>query len=144
MALWQVDLHVIDVMDALPNTTGDGWLPPLLSAAKIVHAQQILSEYFGAPWTMADDWFVFGPENGSRVDVIFDSANAASIVARFDLRNEAAQFPALVCRLAQELRCLFFSADLCCLIEPNGATLGVAFDSVQSAAVLRGLNIRPV
>lgn len=131
-------------MDALPNTAGDGWLPPLLSGAKIVQAQQILSEYFGSPWTMAEDWFVFGPENGSRVDVIFESENTGSITVRFDVRNEGVQFAALICRLAQDLRCLFFSADLCCLIEPNGATLAVALDSAQSAAVLRGLNIRPM
>lgn len=130
MTNWQVDLHVIDATDAFPNTAGDGWLPPLLSRPKIVRAHQMLSEYFGSPWTIAEDWFAFGPENGSRVDMIFESTHTGSLVVRFDIRNDGVQFPALICRLAQELHCLFFSADLCCLIEPNGATLAVALDRV--------------
>lgn len=36
--MWQVNLHVIDAMGALPDTAGDGWLPPLLSRAKILRA----------------------------------------------------------------------------------------------------------
>jgi hypothetical protein len=141
MAIWQVDMHVIHASDEPPNTINDGWQPPLLSGALLLQAQQMLTEYLGAPWTMVEDWVVFGPENGSRVDVVFETANSASIVVRFDVRNDGVQFPALICKLAQKLGCLLFSADLGSLIEPNGATLAVALDNAHNAAVLRNLNI---
>jgi len=96
MAIWQVDMHVIHATDELHDTVSDGWQPPLLSGALVLRAQQMLTEYLGTPWTMVEDWIVFGPENGSRVDVVFEADKSASIGFRFDIRNEGIQFPGLI------------------------------------------------
>lgn len=142
MAIWQVDLHLIRSNDELPDTLEAGWQPPVLDGSLLLQAQTFLSEYLGEPWSITEQWLVFGPQNGSRVDIVLDPTTAGKLVIRFDTRDDAVQFPALMCRLAQKLDCLFFSADLGCFVEPNGATLAIALDHAHNAMVLRNLNIR--
>lgn len=141
MAIWQVDLHLIRAADDLPDTTNDGWIPPLLSGHQALQARELLLEYLGNPWQMVEDWFVFGAENGSRVDVVFETKNTASVVVRFDARNDSEQFPTLMCGLAQKLNCMFFSPDTRTLVEADGATLIAAIDAAHNAMALRNLKI---
>jgi hypothetical protein len=141
MAIWQVDLHLVHAADDLPDTTNDGWIPPLLSGHQLLQSRELLLEYLGNPWQMVEDWFVFGPENGSRVDVVFETKNTASVVIRFDARNDSEQFPTLMCRLAQKLNCMFFSPDTGTLVEADGATLIAAIDAAHNAMALRNLKI---
>ncbi|CAN7551778.1 hypothetical protein [Duganella sp. LjRoot269] len=142
MAIWQVDLHLIQTADDLPDTANDGWIPPLLAGDKLLQARELLLDYLGPPWQMVDEWFVFGPENGSRVDVVFETPSTAAVVVRFDARNDGIQFPALLCKLAQKLGCLFFSPDTGGLVEPDCETLVAAIDAAHNAAVLRGLKVK--
>jgi hypothetical protein len=136
MAVWQNDLYFISGMENLPDTSLDGWLPPVLDGSRVLLAQQMVSGYFGPSWPVADDWFVFGPENGNRIDVIFSSASTATIVARFDRRNESVQFQGLVCRLAGELGSLLFSPDLNAIIEPGHKVLRMALADIQTDVTL--------
>ena len=70
MAVWQSDFYLISGLENLPDMTLDGWLPPVLERSRILRVQQVISGYFGPSWPVAEDWFVFGPENGNRIDVI--------------------------------------------------------------------------
>jgi|SRR5471030_1387829 len=141
MAIWQVDMHLVDTTDDPPEIVGDGWVPRLLSAQLARRAQLLLSEYLGPPWQMVEDWVVYGPENGSRVDVVCEPSGAASIVIRFDVRNDNIQFLALICRLARSLECAFFSSDTRVLAEPTETGLGKVIDAVHNAIVLRNLKM---
>lgn len=118
MAIWQVDLQMIPMSDKSNDDSGNSVEFPLSMA--IVHqAQQRLCEYLGSPWYVLPDWLVYGPENGSRIDIVFISPHVASLTVRFDLRNESQQFLILICRLAWHLGCRFYSADLKQIIVPN-------------------------
>lgn len=141
MAIWQVDFHLIHAASRPPDTTHDGWAPPLLTAAQVTRAQELLIEYLGPPWLMVKDWLVYGPENGSRIDVVFEPLGTASVVFRFDARNDDVQLPSLACKLAKTLGCHFFSPDISGLIEPDSASLGFAIDKAHNTAVLRNLKI---
>ena len=132
MAVWQCDLYLISGVENLPDIGLDGWLPPVLDGSRVLRAQQMMSGYFGPSWPVAEDWFVFGPENGHRIDVIFLNASAATIVARFDRRNDSVQFHGLVCRMADELGCLLFSPDLNAIIQPDHKVLRMALADIQT------------
>lgn len=142
MAIWQVDFHLIDAAGDLPETTDDGWMPPLLAGGQVQDARELLHDYLGPPWQMVEDWIVFGPENGSRVDVVFENPDTASVVIRFDARSEGEQFPTLMCKLAKKLSCVFFSPDLGSVIEADGVKLIAAIDNAHHASVMHGLKIR--
>jgi len=111
MALWQFDFYFIPIGAHLPDTTGEEWDEPGLALSKVRTVQEALAYYFGPPWVMLDDWLVFGPENGNRVDVHFDDDLSASIFVRCDIRTEAPQFLALIVELARKVECEFYSAD---------------------------------
>jgi hypothetical protein len=136
MAVWQSDVYLISGVDNLPDITLDGWLPPVLDANRVLRAQQMLGGYLGPSWSVADDWFVFGPENGNRIDVIFSNASTATIVARFDRRNESVHFHGLVCRLGGELASLLFSPDLNAIIQPDHKVLRMALADIQTDVTL--------
>lgn len=141
MAIWQVDFHLVRASDDLPALPSDGWIPPLLPAPLVARARDQLSAYLGPPWTMAEDWVVFGPENGSRIDVAYEPHGMASVVIRFDVRNDGVQFPLLVCKMAKTLGCLLFSPDTGLIAEPDTASLVQATGAAHKAVVLRGLKI---
>lgn len=119
MAAWQFDLYIIPrgALRLHSDTEVSGTLTLPLT---IVHnVQNELAAYLGPPWLMLSDWLVFGPENGNRIDVIFESEDAGSVFVRCDLREEAPQFLVLTCKIAQSNDCLFFSPQSRRLIEPT-------------------------
>lgn len=136
MAVWQNDLYLISGVENLPDISLDGWLPPVLDGSRVLLAQRMVSGYFGPSWPVAEDWFVFGPENGNRIDVIVSNASTATIVARFDRRNDSVQFQGLVCRLAAELGSLLFSPDLNAIIQPDHKVLRMALADIQTDVTL--------
>lgn len=136
MAVWQNDLYLISGVENLPDISVDGWLPPVLDGSRVLLAQRMVCGYFGPSWPVAEDWFVFGPENGNRIDVIFSTASTATIVARFDRRNDSVQFQGLVCRLAAELGSLLFSPDLNAIIQPDHKVLRMALADIQTDVTL--------
>lgn len=135
MAVWQSDLYLISGLENLPDISLDGWLPPVLDGSRVFRVQQMLSLYFGPPWSVADDWLVFGPENGNRIDVIFLNASTATIVARLDRRSDGVQFHGLVCRLAGDLACLLFSPELNAIIQPDYKVLRMALADIHTSVI---------
>lgn len=58
---------------------------------------------------MLQDWLVFGPENGNRIDILFEGGVGAEVSVRCDVREEAPQFLVLVSDLVRFHGCRFFS-----------------------------------
>lgn len=119
MAVWQFDLYLIPVDAPPPDTGGEAWDSPAIPWSHVRDVQEALAYYFGPPWMMLDDWLVFGPENGNRVDVQFDDELTASILVRCDIRDEAPQFLTIVAELTHSFDCQFFCADDERLIAAN-------------------------
>lgn len=130
LAKWQIGVYFISGEESLPDVECDGWQPPAVSGAQILIAQEMLSRYFGVPWALAENWYVFGPERGNRIDLIFESESKAIIVTRFDARNDSMQFLELVCRLATELVCQLFLPELNAIIQPDRLPLRMALGDI--------------
>lgn len=113
MAARQIVMQVISCSPILLAAPQGEWLLPTLSRDQVFHMQQELTKYFGASWILLEDWIVFGPEDGNRVDILFDShPDHTSVNVRFDTRLEGAEFVFLICKLLQQLDCEFFSVDI--------------------------------
>jgi hypothetical protein len=141
MAIWQVDLHLVVCGSDTRANVGVDWHPPQLSPDTVLPVQRMLSAGFGVPWLMLEDWIVFGPENGNRVDIAFEVDGRASVVMRFDIRNSGIQFETLVCRVAKQEGCVFFSPDLGILVEPEPRLIEAALEKAHTDAVLKNLNM---
>ena len=72
MAIWQYDLFVVGEGRALPLSMDGGWDLPELPAASTLSAQRTFVGSMGNPWLMMDDWVVFGSENSTRIDLMFN------------------------------------------------------------------------
>lgn len=129
MAAWQFDLYFILRGEQPPNLAAEGWDSPPLPLSLVYEVQAELAHYLGPPWFMLQDWLVFGPENGNRIDVLFETDDTGSIFVRCDVRQEAPQFLVLVCNLAYAHSCVLFSPQSRQLIEPSLETLSAAMSS---------------
>ncbi|MYM23254.1 hypothetical protein GTP46_11415 [Duganella sp. FT135W] len=118
MAVWQFDLLLIPRDMAVPYTGKPNW-EPFLPQRVAYAVQEDLCHYFGPPWFMLKNWLVFGPENGSRIDVLFEADGSANFSARVDMRNESPQFLVLLTDLARLHGCVFFSPDTAELVKPE-------------------------
>lgn len=119
MAAWQFDLYIVSPEAPPPNVSEAGWEPPLLPLPLVYDIQQELAHYMGPPWLMLEDWFVFGPENGNRIDLLFEDDVGAAVSIRCDVREEAPQFLVLVADLTRFHGCRFFSPLTREFIEPD-------------------------
>lgn len=131
LAKWQIGVYLISGEENLPDVEHDGWQPPAVSVSQIHAAQEMLVGYFGMPWILAENWYVFGPERGNRIDLIFETESNAAIVARLDARNDSTQFLELVCRLARELACQLFLPELNAIIQPDRLPLLMALGDIH-------------
>lgn len=136
LADWQVIMYLMPLVENFPDVSRDGWLPPTLPGPQLASAREILGTYLGMPWTMAENWDVFGPEDGNRIDVIQDGGAAATLAVRFDARNDSPQFQGLVCRLARQLDCQLFCAELNALIQADRLALRMALADIHHASFL--------
>lgn len=109
MAVWQFDLYIVDYDTPAPLQTGEGWQPQPLPLSLVHKVQEELAHYMGPPWLMLKDWLVFGPENGNRIDILFENDVSAEVSVRCDVREEAPQFLVLVSDLVRFHGCRFFS-----------------------------------
>jgi len=119
MARWQFDLYLVEYDAQAPRQTREGLQPPLLPLSLAYMVQEELAHYLGPPWQMMDDWLVFGPENGNRIDFLFDADLGVEAYVRCDVRQEAPQFLALVADLTRFHGCRFFSPLTNKFIEPD-------------------------
>jgi hypothetical protein len=111
MAIWQFDLFFIPTRAPAPTLGDDGWVLPLLPARSVDHAHELLSLRLGQPWTMCEDIVVFGTEDRSRIDLGIEACGEAELTARVDARAESLGFCRLLCELAADLGCGFFSPE---------------------------------
>ena len=119
MAAWQFDLYFVARGAPCSDLESSREGVPTLPLSTVYSMQNDLAFYLGPPWLMLSDWLVFGPENGNRVDVCFESETAASMFVRCDVREEAPQFLVLFSKIAQLHGCLFFNPQSGRLIEPT-------------------------
>jgi hypothetical protein len=120
MALYQFDLQYVSRGAQLPRPGPDGFLVVVpVSVERCEQAQAYLESMMGQPWLILEDWFVFGPENGSRFDLLRNEDGTGDISARIDAREIDARFLDLVCALAKKLNCIVFSLQFAAAIEPE-------------------------
>lgn len=136
MAIWQFNLFVVDRHSTLPTLSDDGWELPRVPAQSTLGAQRGLIEYLGSPWLMMADWIVFGHENGTRTDFLFDSADMAEIGIRLDASCTPEDIDA-VCVVTRELDSLLFDPLTQSLIDPEPAALRRALSALPAAAFSR-------
>jgi hypothetical protein len=130
MAAWQFDLYIV-LSDAQPPLVSDeGWEPPPLPMHLVYSFQEELAHYLGPPWQMLNNWLVFGPENGNRIDILFESDEGAFVSVRCDVREEAPQFLVLVADLSRFHGCQFFSPNTREFIEPD---LELVLDAIRKS-----------
>ena len=119
MAAWQFDVYLIASGASVPDLDAEYWETPALPLTVVREIQEELAHYLGPPWLMLPEWLVFGPENGNRIDVVFETDDSGSIFVRCDLRQEAPQFLVLVCNLAHGHGCQLFNPQSRGCIEPT-------------------------
>lgn len=125
MAVWQFDLCLIGQESAPPFFADMGWESPGLPARSTLGAQDTLIGAFGFPWLMMDDWVVFGTENGTRVDFIFDEQYDVQIHIRIDASAVDPKLDA-ICAFADALRGRLFDPTNATLISPDTGSLATA------------------
>ncbi|CAG0928226.1 hypothetical protein PLCT1_00675 [Planctomycetaceae bacterium] len=110
----------------MPWRTDEGHEVSPLSEPFAVQAHAWLCVRFGEPWRMLDGWIVFGQEQGSRFDLLFNEDRTVQLSARIDLRSEYQSFVEAVCELASKSNCLLFSAEYWAALEPSVSELSGA------------------
>jgi hypothetical protein len=86
---------------------------------------------------MLEDWFVYGPEDGSRVDLLLNSDGSGEISARIDARHEATEFTTSLCELCALLDGEPLSVESWKLLEVMPSAIGLALERSRAAAFVR-------
>jgi len=136
MAIWQYDLFVVGEGRALPLSMDGGWDLPQLPAASTLSAQRTLVGSMGDPWLMMDDWVVFGSENSTRIDLMFNEADKVEIRVRLDASASEADIDA-VCTFACELGSRLFDPATGALLPPDRSAMTAALARSRTAAFAR-------
>lgn len=129
MAARQFDLDIVQMGGGDPVHAGDQQEQTQLPLSLVYNIQEELAHFLGVPWMMLEDWLVFGPENGNRIDLLFEF-DAGSVTVRCDVRQEAPQFLTLVCDLTRFHGCRFFSPLRDEHIEPD---LELVLDAIRKS-----------
>ncbi|MDT7518562.1 hypothetical protein RAE19_07565 [Rhodoferax sp. TBRC 17660] len=137
MAIWQFDLSLVPCGGPMPSRTSDGHESPSVGAERVVEAKAWLSARFGEPWEMLDGWLIYGPTDGSRVDLVLDQDGTAEIGARIDARGEATEFIESLCELSELLDCSLFAVEFWQPIEAKSAAIAIALERSRVAAFIR-------
>jgi hypothetical protein len=134
LAAWQFSVFLIELGAVAPVLVGDGWLVPSLPEPLVGTALVFLNMNLGVPSSITDDWVIFGADTGNRVDVSVEETGKGDITARLDARVDVGGFAALLCRLADEVDCLFFSPESNAFIDATPSALLAAIEKSQAAA----------
>jgi hypothetical protein len=133
MAIWQYDLFLVGNGDARPLPTEDGWNIPPLSATSTLIAQRALPGSMGHPWLMMDEWVVFGSEQGTRIDFMFDGPSEVEIRIRLDASATEPELDT-VCAFASSLGGRLFDPDTNKFIQPDRCSLASALANSRAAS----------
>ncbi|MFL6710461.1 MAG: hypothetical protein ACJ8HI_19840 [Massilia sp.] len=143
MAVWQYDLFVVGEGHVLPLLMEDGWELPQLPAESTLNAQGILIESLGCAWLMMDDWVVFGNEETTRIDLIFNEKNEVEIRIRLSASATYADLDA-VSEFACALRSKLFDPASGALLQPDRSSVASALASSRAAAYSRSPRAFPL
>ena len=142
MALWQFDILFVPQGAGLPLRTEDGCRTEPINAERCEIAKTVLSEQFGPGRQMMDGWVMYGPEQGSRFDLVLDEDRTGELSARVDARTSNDHFLESLNRLAQEIECSLYSLEFGQLLESSLPALHQALLLSRAAAFVRNpLNI---
>lgn len=136
MAVWQYDLFLVGKGNALPLLMDDGWEFPQLPAASTLNAQATLTDSMGHPWLMMNDWVVFGNEESTRIDLMFNEADEVEIRVRLSASASAADLDA-VCGFACELHSKLFDPTTGALLQADRSSVASALATSRAAAFSR-------
>lgn len=134
MATWQFDLNIVHLDEQTLCMGREAIDSTLLPLDLVYNIQEELVHYMGTPWLMLNDWLVFGPENGNRIDVLFENNDGAAVSVRCDVREEAPQFLVLMSDLTRFHGCRFFSPSTQQVIEPD---LEMVLNAIRKSQQLR-------
>lgn len=133
MAIWQFDLFFVPRSSPLPVRTADGYDLPTLSEPATLQAYERLVQHMGQQRVVLDGWLMFGPENGSRMDLMYDESGGAELSVRVDAQCDSQAFCQFVCELARNLDCGLLIAETGQSLEPDSSA--VAHALLNSRAV---------
>lgn len=131
----------------MPSKTADGHEVPAIQAQKVVNAHHWLTAHFGEPSVLLEDWFLYGLEDGNRIDVSVNEDGSAELSARIDARKNPQQFIGKLSELAKLIECGLFSAEYWKPVEATPEAIRLALEQSRAATfvldpikVLKGAN----
>lgn len=140
MAIWQINLNLVSNKCPAPNSSLGGASAGSLCDREIVLAAQFLRDTLGAPRANTDSathelWNV-----GAATAISIDEV-ASRITICYDIRNTDASVVALLCRLAVELDCVFYSPETGRIAQPNADSIAWELHFSHVAATMRDLKL---
>lgn len=137
MAIWQFDLKFVPRCEPMPRQGPDGYEGSAFLAQEASAARVWLSERFGPPQEMLENWFVYGPYDGNRVDLVVNEDCSAEVSARIDARTEAVDFAMALCELSGLLNGRLYSFELTSFLDVTPSALGLALERSRAAKFIR-------
>jgi hypothetical protein len=137
MALWQFDISLVPKAGPMPWRVAEGHEVPSLGAPLIRSAEGLLTQQFGSPWLLMEDWLVFGEENDHRVDLLRNEDGSGQLSARVSARLASTSFCATISQVAVVLDCVFFSAEFWRAVEPTPSALAQALSESRASQFVR-------
>lgn len=120
MAAWQLYLLVVPVAAVSSHRRSDG----ARVAASIVESvdwwrdtklpnayRSRISGFMDGVHSWAEDWQVFGSEDGDRIDIFFTKGRIKEVLVRFDVRAPDLAKIESICNFFHECGCLFLTEE---------------------------------
>ncbi len=86
---------------------------------------------------MLENWIVYGIENGTRVDFLFDDVGSVEVKVRLDVSVNNDVLLEVICALALELKCNYFDVEARQLIDPRRESILQAMSSSRAAKFVK-------
>jgi hypothetical protein len=136
MAVWRYDLFVVGEGKTLLLSMDGGWDLPRFPAASTLSAQRTSVGSMGDPWLMGDDRVVFGRENSTRIDFIFNEADEVEISVRLNASASEADLDT-VCTFVCELGSRLFDPATGAVLQPDCSSVATALAKFPAATFAR-------
>ncbi|MGK5026007.1 hypothetical protein [Janthinobacterium sp. RB2R34] len=128
MAAWQFDLILVTAGEAM------------LSVSESRAIQESLMTCFGSPWLMLENWLVYGTENGTRVDLLFDETDILEVSARLNVGADNEKVLDALCAMARQLDCHYLDEQAKQRLLPEKEVLLQAMMSSKAAGFVKNPN----
>ena len=132
MAIWQFDVCILPGSAPTLSHGPDGYVATSVDACTAKRVMDWCEERWTRQ-TWMDDFFVFGEDQGCRIDVLRDESGGAELSARIDLRSPHGDFCNAVTQLASGIDCVLFSPELWCPIPLEAGELATAASRSRAA-----------